>query len=606
MIIKSTRILASSSPRRFCDHVFRGEENDSVMQVQGTEQDIADAFRDAQARGDKYALRHWIIAPGAAVTQDQFRDVLQRLAEEFEFDARSAVIQHHIKPRATVNAFAEHWHMQVPERDASTGKGLSTSFDHARHEFIARMVEIDLGHPIIPGSHTRAVLARMRAEGLTDHADTLNAATDGGKPPQSGFRTDTQRDAARKAIDLPEARRIIGNVWRETRTAEELAAALQRQGIALVRGDKEGEFIALVGGQFIGSLRRLARVSKAEIDSRMGDWNYDADSISSSADHAAARHDRQPDSDDGGRTESVDRATSKDGEAALDDDRGGDAKPRTGEPPPARSNRGPSQADAGTGHHAGHREGLKGLKVELVTLADGIADAFTIAEDEATSPRCRIEEAFNAERREIVEKHQNAARRAGSPALISSADLTAMVAQGEKRLAEVQLAYSQARNAVGLAEDSLAAIEARQQSIIGRVRGIIDRSDEAAAQVARDEIIRLRDAASAIVQDLTHCTSFLISVKADIARNAKTASIAFSANAASDAQLAHALSASSAHRQSFQRVAKFWPPIIYCGIAPARRIAAELDRQKLTFYDPDAKNIWGLPLRGPGNGESRT
>ena len=603
MIIKSTRILASASPRRFCDHVFRGEENDCVMPVQGTEKDIADAFRDARARGDKYALRHWIIAPGATMTQEQFRDVLQRLAAEFEFDVRSTVIQHHVKPRAHNDAFAEHWHVQVPERDASTGKGLSTSFDHARHEFLARMVEIDLGHPIIAGSHTRAVLARMQAERLTDHANALNAATEGREPPHSGFRTETQRDAARKAIDLPEARRVIGEVWRETHTSEELSAALQRQGITLAKGDKEGEFIALVGGQFIGSLRRLARVSKAEIDSRMEGWNNDTNSNGSRSHHAAARDDRQSDDHDRERIESIDRATPKDSEAALTDDRGGDAAAFASQSPSARSDRGPAQADAGAGDHASHREGLEGLSTELATLVEGIADYFTVAEGEAKSPRRRIEEALDIERREIERSHGKVVPRAGSTARICSADLTAMVAEGEKRLAEIQRANSQVRNALGLAEDSLVTIEARQQSIIGRVRGIIDRSDETAAQHARDEVIRLRGVASAIVQDMTHCTSHLLACTSEITRNAKAASATAQLTAVTEAQHVQALQAHNAHRQAFQRIARYWPPIIYCGIAPARRIAAELDRRKLTFHDPNAKNIWGLPIQGPGTGD---
>ena len=51
MIIKGYRWRAHWHLKRFCDHVFRGPENEEVRVLQGSERDLADFQKTAQQAG---------------------------------------------------------------------------------------------------------------------------------------------------------------------------------------------------------------------------------------------------------------------------------------------------------------------------------------------------------------------------------------------------------------------------------------------------------------------------------------------------------------------------------------------------------------------------
>ena len=159
MIIKSVRVSSAASQIRFRNHLFRGAENDAVTLVRGNEADISDLFADARRHGSKFAVRHWIVAPSEMTTRQQACRVVDLLAKEFGFDAKAAIIIEHTKQRAAPDAFNQHWHVSVGERNAATERVLSSSHDHLRHEFIARCAEIEFAHTILPGPHTRSVAA---------------------------------------------------------------------------------------------------------------------------------------------------------------------------------------------------------------------------------------------------------------------------------------------------------------------------------------------------------------------------------------------------------------------------------------------------------------
>jgi hypothetical protein len=271
VIIKSVRVGSAASQRRFRDHLFRGAENDTVAILRGTEADITDLFADARRGGARYAVRHWIVAPHEAVTRDQARYVVDMLAKEFGFSASAAVIIEHQKRRATGDAFGTHWHVAVGECDPATGRVLSSSFDHPRHELVARRAEIAFGHQIVPGPHSRAVIERLRSQGHEEDASRVRAALDAAQPerPREAFTTPDHQAAKREGIDLPATRIAVQGAWASTKTRAELIEALEALGLTTIHGEKAGEWIVNSSDQYLGSLRRLARVTKAELLERM-------------------------------------------------------------------------------------------------------------------------------------------------------------------------------------------------------------------------------------------------------------------------------------------------------------------------------------------------
>lgn len=273
MIIKSVRIKARGSvTKRTLDHVLRGDENDEITIVQGTERDVQDALNDARARSRVYAIRHFIVSPGQACTREQMLDVVSRLGTEFGFDPGAAVVIEHSKARVHAALFTRHLHVLVPEVDPIDGKTLSSSHSFARQEKVARLAEHSLGHPLTPGPHSKAVVAALRKEGhgiVADLLERVMAATPDASPAEA-FSTASHQKAAREGYDLPALKAFVALAWLQSTTRDALEVALAEQRLRVVPGQKPRTYIVETDdGTFLGSLDRLSKARKAAILSRM-------------------------------------------------------------------------------------------------------------------------------------------------------------------------------------------------------------------------------------------------------------------------------------------------------------------------------------------------
>lgn len=83
--------------KRLIDHLLHGEENDEVHIRQGTIADVCDMHADALRHGCTYSIRHWIIAPRAEATAEQFSRALGLLSNYFQFAPQNAVVIEHRK-----------------------------------------------------------------------------------------------------------------------------------------------------------------------------------------------------------------------------------------------------------------------------------------------------------------------------------------------------------------------------------------------------------------------------------------------------------------------------------------------------------------------------
>jgi hypothetical protein len=106
--------------------------------VSGVVADLEDARADALRLGREYAVRHWILSPSVEISDEQRAGAVARLAAEFGFNPERAVVWEHTKSRATPDGCNQHFHVMVPEVDPLSGGVMSSAFDFARHEKLAR------------------------------------------------------------------------------------------------------------------------------------------------------------------------------------------------------------------------------------------------------------------------------------------------------------------------------------------------------------------------------------------------------------------------------------------------------------------------------------
>ena len=269
MIIKAVRVAAHSA-RRVCAHVFRGAENECVAVVIGTEADVMDYARDAKLQDATFAFRHWIIAPSTDTSRQQAIQLVGMLAVEFHFDPDQCVLVEHEKPRAIESAFNRHWHLCVREIDPTSGRSLSSSYDHPRHEFISRVAEWTFGHPFTSGAHDRAVLARLRREARIDVAAAFSSAlTPNAERPREAFSHGAHQMAKQRGRDLPQDRLFVKHAWANTTTRADFEAALAGRGIGLTPGDKADRWMLAFEGDKLAELGRFAKLQRSEINKRM-------------------------------------------------------------------------------------------------------------------------------------------------------------------------------------------------------------------------------------------------------------------------------------------------------------------------------------------------
>lgn len=404
MIIKSERVATSASRTRLANHLFRGQENSAIVALRGSERDLADLFRDARQHGARYGVRHWIIAPLQPATREQVFCIVDSLAGEFRFDASRAIVIEHAKERATEEAFSQHWHLCVGEVNPADGKVLSSSHDHQRHEYVARLSEATLGHTFQLGAHHRSVLARLRREGNNAIADALEAsfpANADEEPPREAFTHRDHQMLKRDGIDLPAIRATVKAAWNATTDADSLRAALRQSGLSLMAGEKPGEWVIEADGRFIGSLRRLSGARKADITRRMETGND-------------STIERSPDgsSDDprGHEVVASGRGGAKGGSVVADDSPAGSGglvsrnhdahivgdpgrdRPIAGERRSAERSGGGSEARSST---PGSSE-RKGLIQQLRDLIDRLQSEARRAQELAISPSLRAESCLEA------------------------------------------------------------------------------------------------------------------------------------------------------------------------------------------------------------------
>lgn len=272
MLIKSTRAETSAGARRLANHILRGAGNENITVLRGAEADIDDAFRDARHCGNKFAIRHFIIAPAVHITLEQVLLCVAWLGAEFGFDPMSALVVEHQKQRiGGENNTDRHYHVLVSEIDP-TGKILSSKHNFARQEKLSKIAAITFGHPVIPGKHNAAVITALRREGKNKIADDLEKifAATADQHPREAYTTADHQRTARQGIDLPFLRDAVADIWKRSDNRASLVAGLGELSLVIAAGHRDGVYVVrTTDGVFIGSLARLVRARKAEIITRM-------------------------------------------------------------------------------------------------------------------------------------------------------------------------------------------------------------------------------------------------------------------------------------------------------------------------------------------------
>jgi hypothetical protein len=274
MIIKSFRIPTNYGHGRFRNHVFRGDDNESITLVQGTEKDTEDIFDDAARDGKTFAVRHIIISPAAETTPEEMMSVAKEVADEFDFDLADAVIIEHQKPRVGDGIFDRHWHILIPDWDRDgEGTVVDTSHNWVRQSKIARLAEWKLGHAFVECPQMDAIVAALKRDGHRKAALALATAFPNPSKSSAAFTHAEAQAAKRAGVNLSEVRSVVRPLWRTSLTVQDFEAGLAKHSLKLGIGTRQPPawVITDVDGTTLMRVTKAAHVTTAEVRKRLGE-----------------------------------------------------------------------------------------------------------------------------------------------------------------------------------------------------------------------------------------------------------------------------------------------------------------------------------------------
>jgi hypothetical protein len=584
VIIKSFRVQARAV-RILCDHLLRGEENDAVTLLQGVEADIHDFARDAKAFGAKFCFRHWIVAPMESMAAEQIDRVVRVLAQEFNFDPDACVVVEHAKERVGAIACPRHWHICVREVDPVTGKILSSGFDHARHEYLARFVESEFGHAFTLGAHHLVVLARFRREGRSEIADALDQAFPDPARPRESFTSGAHQSAKRRNIDLPELSQLVQRAWRESSDRAGLETALGAQGLEIKPGAKKGVWVVESAGEFVGSLKRLAKIRNVEFNSRMEVANVtstESTTGNGANDHVSPR---------------IDRTAARLNEPAGRSFRqsvvagGGQLLSEYDEPSATAGRRdgGRTQESSGASYPAGRtgdcpRAGAGDHGALISAAAVSMRDLYQRASSFCRPFANQIDEHLAHFEEEARATIAEATRRAApSESRVDAA--VALELKAKTHLDDLWVQYRALNGEIG------ALKRPPQRPFWERWKSLPDQGPQIRALIKkRDEIdVKIR------IAEPRYCRA-----AATTAREKDTLARASAVASATLADTVREQKAVLSDINRTRRILHFWPSAAYWGPKFALSVGHRVEGRRRRLANPWAQDIWGLPIAGPG------
>jgi hypothetical protein len=206
MIFKMTRVQVGGA-KNLLAHITNEDDNDQVEILHGDESIPENGDLMAQLHGHKYGNRHIAISPQFALTEEQLTFTVNMLLAEYDPDNQvgdNYLLIKHEKKRADGISDAPHYHLVINETAADGGM-LQYRKMYLRNEKIARLCELEFGHPLTKGKHNTAVIKHLEENGFQKEAQAL-AGLQQGSPASSAFSSKQLRRAERLGVDLPAIR----------------------------------------------------------------------------------------------------------------------------------------------------------------------------------------------------------------------------------------------------------------------------------------------------------------------------------------------------------------------------------------------------------------
>lgn len=257
MILKQTRVQVGGAGSLFA-HITNEEDNDLVTVLHGNDSIPGDGDIIARMNNRKYGNRHIVISPQFALTDEQLNFVRALIFDELDPEngiGDDYLLIQHNKRRHDELHDAPHYHLVINE-STTAGHQLNQQMMYLKNEKIARLCELEFGHPLTKGKHNTAVVKHLEENGYRAEAEALRDLT-AGSPALAAFSSKQLRRAERLDVDLPGIYYQVRDISDPEQLAEALANIEEEHEVTVRLGDTRNVLIIEKDGQIIADLRKL-------------------------------------------------------------------------------------------------------------------------------------------------------------------------------------------------------------------------------------------------------------------------------------------------------------------------------------------------------------
>ncbi|WKE48023.1 relaxase family protein [Gluconobacter oxydans] len=259
MIIKSNPMVSDSNPIGVYDYFATNDKNEDIELLKGTPQDVENCFADGEDFNRKNAMRHFQISSKEPLTDEQFRDAISRIQQEFDIPDEDVVLSAiHTYRSHSGERDPRHGHVGIRLVNSETGQVRRFDNLYQRQEKIARMFEVDNGLALVKGRHNVAVYENVPEE----YKDAIKPLTEGPLP--NSFVRDGAYQAMKRNGGKPfDIRAEAKEILSRCDNFQSFQNAIQEKGWTIEQGKKK-LILNDENGKFVGSLDRILGMKKDE------------------------------------------------------------------------------------------------------------------------------------------------------------------------------------------------------------------------------------------------------------------------------------------------------------------------------------------------------
>lgn len=249
---------ARGGPADLARHLGRLDTNERMRIVEARDTvagELAGALHELDALGaglnTQRTLYHASINPHGEkpLTPEQWQQAVDRLEAKLGLTGQPRVVVEHEK------LGREHRHVVWSRTDLGHMRAIRCDHNYRKHEEAARELEKTFGRERVQGAHAEREneqgKRRPRPSRTPSHAE--------------------MRQAERTGMSPKEAKAQITELWRQTDSGSDFAAALKNTGWTLARGDKRDFVLIDMLGEAHSLARRVDGARAPDIRARMAD-----------------------------------------------------------------------------------------------------------------------------------------------------------------------------------------------------------------------------------------------------------------------------------------------------------------------------------------------